>query len=502
MKFSDIYKPFPEQKRFHRSEAKYRLFGGAAGPGKTVALLMDCFMRAMPEGIGPRVPKFPAHFLILRRTYPQLAESIIKEFHEKIPREWYVKYDSELKTVYLANGATIRFGHAQYPKDIYNFQGDEYKDIYWDELTFFTLAEWQYMITRNRCKIPGTVSGMAAGSNPGQIGHQWVKSLFVDGEAAKGMDRPWEYKKGDYDFVPATLEGNPLYAGNSDYKRGLLSLPANLRDAMLYGRWDVFAGQYFDIFDPSKHVTEESFEFKPWWPRWISIDWGYKHPAAVHWHCATDRIIDGEPVVLTYHEFVKNRIAPYRLGEEIARQSVGQKIKRIYLSPDAFAQRSDEKPISDQLGLDRYGLPNPIAADNDRVAGWMLMWQMLASGHWLISRSCPALIRTLPALVRDDKKREDCAKMDDQAVESEKQIDESNASGDDAADSARYGLKTWFRQGREPEAQVIHRQLASIPDMTTRMFKYNQLVAKQRNPLAKRWGRTRYHWNQALRSNG
>jgi hypothetical protein len=72
------------------------------------------------------------------------------------------------------------------------------------------------------------------------------------------------------------------------------------------------------------------------------------------------------------------------------------------------------------------GLPRPVPADNDRVGGWMLMYQMLDADEWQIADSCPELIRTLPELVRDAVNVEDIAKRD----------------GDDAADAARYGLKT------------------------------------------------------------
>ena len=47
----------------------------------------------------------------------------------------------------------------------------------------------------------------------------------------------------------------------------------------------MFAGQYFDKFEVERHIARaETLEWQPWWPRWISIDWGFEHPAATYWH--------------------------------------------------------------------------------------------------------------------------------------------------------------------------------------------------------------------------
>ena len=107
-----------------------------------------------------------------------------------------------------------------------------------------------------------------------------------------------------------------------------------------------------------------------------------------------------------------------------------EKIDAIYLSPDAFARRTDEASIAEQMGdvFAAAGLPRPVPADDDRVGGWMLMYQMLDAGEWLLTDNCIELIRTLPNLVRDPVRVEDVEKMD----------------GDDAADAARYGLKSRY----------------------------------------------------------
>jgi len=117
--------------------------------------------------------------------------------------------------------------------------------------------------------------------------------------------------------------------------------------------------------------------------------------------------------------------------DSVVRNGAGrEKIDAIYLSPDAFARRTDEASIADQMGdfFVAAGFPRPVPADNDRVGGWMLMYQMLDAGEWLLTENCVELIRTIPNLVRDPARVEDIEKMD----------------GDDPADAARYGLKSRY----------------------------------------------------------
>ncbi len=96
---------------------------------------------------------------------------------------------------------------------------------------------------------------MAGATNPGNVGHAWVKALWVDRRPAPGMDRPGQYDPRDYAFIRATLADNPLYKDDADYRKTLEALPRHLRQAFLIGDWNVFAGQYFDLFDVRQHRT-------------------------------------------------------------------------------------------------------------------------------------------------------------------------------------------------------------------------------------------------------
>ena len=483
------YKPFPKQQLFHGSPAKYRLFGGAAGPGKSKALLMETCIQAL-EAPG-------ANTLLLRRTFPELEQTLLLYFRRDVPRELYKSYNESKHVVTWWNDSTTRFGYCARENDVYQYQGAEFVFIGIDELTLFTLRQWQFLTSRNRCPLPGAFPCMAAATNPGNIGHSWVKSLWIDRQPASGMESPEQYDPADYEFIGAKVFDNPIYADDAGYIKTLNALPTHLRRAFLEGDWDVFAGQYFDRFDPSTQVFRaEQIDWKPWWPRWISIDWGYEHPSAVYWHASLPAAAGAPSIdtahepnrsrVITYREHVTHRTAPRELARQIiekcllsresessSTESPREKIDAIYLSPDAFARRTDEASIADQMGdiFVAAGLPRPVPADDDRVGGWMLMYQMLDAGEWLLTDNCTELIRTLPTLVRDSARVEDVEKMD----------------GDDSADAARYGLKTRYaaHPGRAPllplEQRIAQRVTSSDPTVRAIQIQQARLEESRRN---------------------
>jgi hypothetical protein len=453
----EAYKAFPRQQQFHDSKAKYRLFGGAAGPGKTTALLWEAIYQA------ERVPHSDS--LLLRRTYPELESSLLAYFRRYVPSQLYKRYNESKHIVTWHNGSTTRFGYCRNENDVYQYQGAEFLFIGIDELTHFTLKQWQFLTSRNRCPVKGSAPCMAGASNPGNIGHAWVKALWVDQSPPPGFERPELYDPGDYDFIRARIEDNPIYANDAEYHRTLQALPEHQRRAFLAGDWNVFAGQYFDVFEIGRHTARpETLHLEPWWPRWISIDWGFQHPSAVYWHCAVpvathatygrhpersegslfarskersfgpansagpqddDASAFGARIV-TYREFVQSGLSPRMLGQAIAEHSGRERITEVILSPDAFAHRTAEASIAEQLGdvLIANGLPRPSQADDDRIGGWQWMYQLLESDAWLITENCRKLIECMPTLVRDNTRIEDIRKVD----------------GDDPADAARYGL--------------------------------------------------------------
>ena len=437
------YQAFPKQRRFHESPAKYRLFGGAAGPGKSMALLMEGVIQANQNS--------GANTLLLRRTFPELEKSLILLFRRHVPEELYRSYNEAKHQITWWNGSITQFGYSRSEHDIYQYQGAEFLFIGVDELTQFTLGQWTVLTSRNRCSLsdPHAFPCMAGATNPGGIGHAWVKALWIDRRAPPGFERPEEYNQSEYEYVPALIDDNPVYARDENYRRTLEALPAKLRRAYLEGDWTLFAGQYFDLFHLRQHTAKAQeiagLVATPWLPRWISIDWGFEHPAAVYWH-----VQDGTRTI-TYREYIAQRLSPRTLAHEIVERSRGEKIDAVYLGPDAFAQRTDEATIADQLGTvfasaTPEKLPRPAPADYDRIGGWMLMYQLLETNQWVIADNCPQLIEVLPALVRDERNVEDVAKVE----------------GDDPADAARYGLKSRLRPRMAPLETRLLEHMAEI----------------------------------------
>ncbi len=451
-RISNSYKAFPRQKEFHESKAKYRLFGGAAGPGKTKALLW--------EAIGQANEVAGCDTLLLRRTYPELESSLLSYFRRDVPRSMYESYSESKHVVTWLNGSTTRFGYCRNENDVYQYQGAEFLFIGIDELTHFTQKQWQFLTSRNRCPAEVYSNGknagkrivpcMAGATNPGNIGHAWVKALWVDHVPPAGFERSDLYDAHDYDFIRARIDDNPIYANDVEYRRTLEALPEHLRRAFLDGDWNIFAGQYFNIFDIGRHTARpEDIRLDPWLPRWISIDWGFQHPSAVYWHCAmpvesrqfkveskdeTNKVnsfFNSQPStfnsrIVTYREFVQNGLSPRMLAQAIAERCGRERISEVLLSPDAFAHRTSESSIAEQLGdvLVANGLPRPSPADDDRIGGWQLMYALMESNAWVITENCERLIDCIPQLVRDERRHEDIRKVE----------------GDDSADAARYGL--------------------------------------------------------------
>lgn len=467
----ETYVPFPRQAEFHRSPAKYRLFGGAAGPGKTTTLVWEAVMQNL-EVAG-------SNALLLRRTFPELERSLLKEFHKSVPwRAMQGKYREDKHRVTWTNGSTLEFGYLLNENDVYNYQGSEFLFIGFDELTHFTLKQWQYLTSRNR--HPGKRATMAGATNPGNIGHAWVKALWIDKEPAPGMDEPEKYNPADYAFIRAFISDNPIYANDQNYLRTLDGLGKDLRKALLEGLWDVFAGQYFDVFNEQRHVgvrrgseictrglKATSYEIQPWWPKWVSMDWGFAHEFAVYWHTTAP---DGRHI--TYREWVDKGITPRMLGEGLVERSIdaqgrAEKIQQFFLSPDAFADRTGESTIAQQIQevacrADRF--PLPAAASDDRVGGWQLMYQLLESDQWLIAENCTRLIKGLPGLTRDEKKPEDAKKT----------------LGDDSADSVRYGLYSRLGSVKPPAEVRAAEAVKSIEDPTARAMILDKFWEQER----------------------
>jgi hypothetical protein len=478
----DYYKPYPMQAKFHASPSKHRLLGGAAGPGKTLGLIVD-HMIAATEFSDP-IEAVQVHTLLLRRTVPKLENTLVARFLEKIPKELYAAYNNTTKQVTWPNGATTRFGSMQYEHNAYDWQGQWYK-IGYDELGEFTFKQWMATSAWNRCPVSPWATKDGA-SNPIGVGAGWIKSLFIDHEPCLEMEdnQRKQYRPEDYEYFPCTYLDNPVYANDPVFLANLENYPKAERDALKYAIWGLAGGYFSGAWDEAINVyPADSVEIKPWWPRWVSGDWGFEHWAANYWHC-----IDDFGVIRTYHEFVTRQEPPEQLAESIIKESYDldgklPEFSAFYYSHDAFHQRTDPNTIAIRMGkvLSAKGMPQPSNAGTDRVGRGQLMYQLLVkritlgedeAGHaievpaWQIADSCKRLIRAIPLAPRDEIKREEMAKFE----------------GDDPIDGAGHGLYGKLGRPAEKPFEVrLAEKLRGIPlEGTGKFIKHVQYLKEER----------------------
>lgn len=477
-RFTYEYMAYPHQKAFHESTAKHRLLGGAAGPGKTYALIIDqmlaCNMFSAQEG--PEV-----HTLLLRRTHPKLEDTVITRFREKIPRELYRDYHEQKHVVTWHNGATTKFGAMQYEHDVWGYQGQWFK-IGYDELTEFTFPQWQNISAWNRCPVSQKCTKDGA-TNPIGIGARWVEDLFVKGQPCAEMEenQKQQYHKEDYRYFPATYRDNPIYAQDAQYIRNLESYQSAVSRALKEGIWGI-AGGYFDgAWDEAYNVYRASeWTPLPWYKKWLGGDWGFDHNSAIHWLCQ-----EPNGAVRVYREFVGNKHTPEELADIIVKESQSDfrdkesvPYSLFSFSHDAFASTRFGSPlnsIAQRMGyvLNKAGLPAPLESTRDKVGREQILYDFLRkrikvgdtysdelkanvpiqAAQLQISDACVNLIRTIQSAPRDEKNSEEIAEF----------------LGDDSLQSVGYGLYAMFGKPRPKPESVIHQEhLDRLPDLQTK----------------------------------
>ncbi|HNR25651.1 MAG TPA: phage terminase large subunit [Methanobacteriaceae archaeon] len=208
--------PFSKQLHFITNPESEALYGGQAGGGKSEALLMAGLQWVEdPDYNG----------LILRRTYKDLAlpGALMDRAHEWLqPTDAH--WNNTDKTWIFPSGATLSFGYLQHENDKYQYQSSEFQFIAFDELTQFTESQYLYLFSRLRRKENSQVPlRVRAGSNPGGLGHEWVKARFITGNLP---------------FIPASYKENP-YLDQSEYEKSLDKLDHITRQQLKYGNWDI-----------------------------------------------------------------------------------------------------------------------------------------------------------------------------------------------------------------------------------------------------------------------
>ena len=384
-------KPTARQREFFSSRARYTAYGGARGGGKSWALRRKLTALCLRYA-GIRC-------LLVRRSYAELRANHVTPFLSEYGA--IVRYSEGEKALLFPNGSRITLGYCSANRDVLRYQGQEYDIIAIDEAT--QLSEFQFSIFKACLRGVGQVPRrMYLTCNPGGVGHGWVKRLFVDRDF-----RPGERAE-DYRFVPAVVYDNPhLLAADPDYVRQLESLPAKLKDAWLYGRWDVFEGQFFPEFREERHVVLPH-RIPPGLRCFAALDYGFDMLACLL--LGIDR--RGDLYVL--RELCRPNLTLGQAALAVVALCRDSSVDYLVASPDLWNRRQDTGRSGFEILQGTQGMPPMTPADNRRIPGWRVLREYLQPGdetapRLYVSSDCRELIRCLPALLCDSTRTEDAA---------------------------------------------------------------------------------------------
>ncbi len=383
------------QKGFFQSRKLYTCYGGARGGGKTWAV------RVKAAGGALRWPGI--RILIVRRTYRDMENSLIAPLRALLPPE-VAKYNAAKNILLFQNGSSIKFGHLPGLGAAVEgeYQGQEFDWIFIDEATQFTEAEFRGLggCLRGVNEIP---KRMYLTCNPGGVGHQWVKRLFIDRRFREGENPD------DYIFLPAKWSDNKdLLRGSPAYRTMLDNLPEPVRRAHRDGDWNALAGQYFPEFRPETHVVKP-FAIPQAWKRYRAFDYGLDCFACL-WIA-----VDFAGRCWVYREAAQSGLV-VSAAAALALDCTppGERIEYTLAPPDMWSTQKDTGKTMAEiftgcgLGLARAG--------NNRVQGWMAVRELLRTRQdgrpgLLLFEGCRGLAGDLQSLQCDGRNPSDCAKQ-------------------------------------------------------------------------------------------
>ncbi len=426
MKTLTINPPSEKQKLFLKAETKHIGFGGARGGGKSWSVRTKAKLLALRyAGI---------HILIVRRTFPELVNNHINALQEEL--NGVARYNKTEKVFTFPNGSSIKFGYCNNDNDLLQYQGAEFDVIFLDEAT--QLQEmWIKKITACVRGVNDFPKRIYYTCNPGGASHGYFKRLFIDKQYGPGED------PNDYTFIQSLVTDNKaLMKSQPDYVKQLEALPPKLKEAWLYGRWDIFQGQFFEDFRAipdtqlciEAGITQEealqqrrfTHVIEPFdlnkgecrgWNIMRSYDFGYNKPFSLgYWAVDYDgvlyRILEMYGCTQTPDDGV--RWAPeeqFRRIRELENTHPwlkGRKIVDSVADPAIWDQSRGESIAETAMRYGIYFTPG----DNNRIPGWMQVHYRLQfdeNGYprMYAFNTCKAFIRTMPLQMYSETNPED-----------------------------------------------------------------------------------------------
>ena len=441
-----IFKPNSgPQTEFLAASEREVFYGGARGGGKSYAMLVDPLRYCT---------KANHRALLVRRTMPELRDLIQKSqllYSKAFPNAKWREQEKEWR---FPSGAKIEFGYAENMTDVLRYQGQSYTWIGIDELPQYPSPDiYNFLRSSLRSVDKDIPVYMRATGNPGNVGSQWVKEMFVDPSEPNtafdvGIDTPNGKKYITRRFIPAKLQDNPYLMQTDDYYIMLASLPEVQRKQFLDGDWSAFENSAFPEFDPIKHVSEP-FEIPRNWHRFRTCDWGYASHACCLWIA-----IDFDNNLWVYRELYTQRVTADIFAQKVLEAERNEYVRYGVLDSSTWARRGDVGPSIAETMIQQGCKWRPSdRSPRSRVNGKLELHKRFSvsekTGPGIrIFKTCRNLIRTLGSLPTDDKNPEDV---------------DTNAE-DHAYDALRYGCMS-----RPTHPKYAERFRTSFTDDTYRM---------------------------------
>lgn len=402
------------------------LYGGAAGGGKSWAIVIDPLRTAHMKA---------HHAITFRKTNDELRDLIAmsKEIYPLVIPG--AKFLEQKSTWQFPNGGTHWYRYLDRDDDVKAMQGQAYTWVGFDELTQWSSPfVFDYMRSRVRTTDPAIrpYLSIRATTNPGNVGHAWVKKFFIDPAPANtafpvidvetgqvrvhkrgpNKGKPLFYCR----FIPAMLSDNPYLFEDGDYEANLLSLNDVQQKQLLEGNWDIAEGAAFTEFDRTVH-TCAPFDIPAHWTRFRAADWGHRAFACCLWFA-----VDGDGNLYVYRElYAKGKLAD-EFADMIVQLEAGENIQYGVLDSSCWHQRGDTGPSIAESMIKRGCFWRPAdRSPGSRVSSKQEVHRRLhirelpdeisgepkRKANLTIFNNCLNIIRTLPTLPIDKNNSED-----------------------------------------------------------------------------------------------
>ena len=408
-----LFVPTPRQVDYMASSATYRLFGGAAGPGKSTAARMNLYRKCLS------IPGYEA--LILRETFPELERTHLRRMAAEA--EWFgADFIESKRLMKFANGSLIECGHMDDEAALRKYLSSEYDHIIPDEGSNFDPMNLLELSTRARTSKPAVLNAGGAKfdvvSNPGGRAAGMLKDLFIDNvvdadkypilASVDGNGVPF-YQPDQWAFIPATLDDNPYI--DPAYVRSLAVLQPWRYEQLRHGDWTVFAGQFFSQWMERKHVRDLTIR-EPKTAKWVrALDWGFHDPCVIGWFAL---LPDGH-----YHCVAELKLKEHLISDVVAEvQAMDRTLglptpvsaTRTYADP-AVRQRGGQTGESILETFGKCGMPL-VPSVNERKNGWMRVQALLKDApdgvpYLTFAPECKYLRRSVAGAMSDPKEVDD-----------------------------------------------------------------------------------------------